>query len=313
MIPASVSSLMSARVRAGPRFGGLSLEGLSLEDLSPGGPLLGAPPVSVPPGFGVVPIPGVGVMLGEVPVPIPGVGVMPVPGLAPVPIPGAGAMKVPPPPPIPPPPIPGEGARAPPVPCARAVLALPAESIAAKTTTNFGCVMIALRFPAPAFFSHPRAIGFKATFTCSRPRCLSVSELGPGEIMSAKSDAPNSEQGGARPLGDNNPIVVAGNFVTDCCDDALMAGAASIADIDRLMDELQRARDFLQSEGERLRKTNASYANLAQTASASAKIIAESLGKWRDDQGNGSRNAMPRAHAPSLTPDQDADAQRKDH
>ena len=118
--------------------------------------------------------------------------------------------------------------------------------------------------------------------------------------MSAKSDAPNSEQGGARPLGDNNPIVVAGNFVTDCCDDALMAGAASIADIDRLMDELQRARDFLQSEGERLRKMNASYANLAQTASASAKIIAESLGKWRDDQGNGSRNAMLRAHAPSL-------------
>jgi hypothetical protein len=92
-----------------------------------------------------------------------------------------------------------------------------------------------------------------------------------------------------------------------------MAGAASIADIDRLMDELQRARDFLQSEGERLRKMNASYANLAQTASASAKIIAESLGKWRDNQGNGSRTAMPRAHAPSLTPDQDADAQRKDH
>jgi hypothetical protein len=106
---------------------------------------------------------------------------------------------------------------------------------------------------------------------------------------------------------------VAGNFVTDCCDDALMAGAASIADIDRLMDELQRARDFLQSEGERLRKMNASYANLAQTASASAKIIAESLGKWRDNQGNGSRTAMPHAHAPSLTPDQDADAQRKDH
>jgi hypothetical protein len=117
---------MSARVRAGPRLGGLSLEGLSLEglsleDLSPGGPLFGGPPVSVPAGFGVVPIPGVGVMLDGVPVPIPGVGVMPVPGLAPVPIPGVGAMKVPPPPPIPPPPIPGEGAREPPVPCARAV------------------------------------------------------------------------------------------------------------------------------------------------------------------------------------------------
>ena len=125
--------------------------------------------------------------------------------------------------------------------------------------------------------------------------------------MSARSNSPNSEQGGARPLGDDNPIVVAGNFVTDCCDDALMAGAASIADIDRLMDEVQRARDFLQSEGERLRKMNASYANLAQTTSASAKIIAESLGKWRDNQGNGSRAAMPHAHGLSLTPDQDVE------
>jgi hypothetical protein len=134
-----------------------------------------------------------------------------------------------------------------------------------------------------------------------------------GKIMSAKSDSPNYEQGSARAPVDDNPIVVAGNFVADCCDDALMAGAASIADIDRLMDELQRARDFLQSEGERLRKMTASYANLAQTASASAKIIAQSLGKWRDNQGNGGRAAMPGAHSPSLTPDQDADAQRKDH
>jgi hypothetical protein len=82
--------------------------------------------------------PGVGVMLGGVPVPIPGVGVMLVPGLGAiprVPIPGVGVM------PVPPPPIPGEGARTPPVPCARAVLALPTKSIAAKTTTNFGCVI----------------------------------------------------------------------------------------------------------------------------------------------------------------------------
>jgi hypothetical protein len=53
---------VSARVRAGPPLGGFS----------PGGPLLGGPPVSMPEGFGAVPIPGVGVILGEVLVPIPG-------------------------------------------------------------------------------------------------------------------------------------------------------------------------------------------------------------------------------------------------
>ena len=42
------------------------------------------------------------------------------------------------------------------------------------------------------------------------------------------------------------------------------------------------ARDYLQSEGERVRQANARYAKLAQTASASVKTIAGSLGKWRN-------------------------------
>ena len=107
--------------------------------------------MSVPEGFGVVPIPGVGVMLDGLPVPIPGVGVMPVPGIAPVPIPGVGAK------PVPPPPVPGVGAR--PVPCARAALALPAKSTAAKTTANFGCVMIALACVYSFALEGPRPFG----------------------------------------------------------------------------------------------------------------------------------------------------------
>jgi len=63
--------------------------------------------------------------------------------------------------------------------------------------------------------------------------------------------------------------------------DAIAAGAASIADIDRLMAELQAARDYLQAEGERVRRVNANYAHLAQTASASARVIVESISKWR--------------------------------
>ena len=86
--------------------------------------------------------------------------------------------------------------------------------------------------------------------------------------------------------------------------------AASIADIDRLMVELQTARDFLQSEAERVRRINARYAHLAQTASASVKVIADSLGRWRDtDNGNQQPPAMPRAVAPSLSPPHDPDAE----
>jgi hypothetical protein len=62
--------------------------------------------------------------------------------------------------------------------------------------------------------------------------------------------------------------------------DAIAAGAASIADIERLMAELQAARDYLQAEGERVRQINANYAHLAQTASASARVIVESIGRW---------------------------------
>jgi hypothetical protein len=67
-------------------------------------------------------------------------------------------------------------------------------------------------------------------------------------------------------------------------DDAVAAGATSIADIEKLMAELLVARDFLQAEGDRIRRINANYLHLAQTASASVKIIAETIGKWRSSE-----------------------------
>ncbi len=51
--------------------------------------------------------------------------------------------------------------------------------------------------------------------------------------------------------------------------DALAIGVTSIADIERLMEDLLAARDYLQSEGERVRQVNARYTHLAKTASAS--------------------------------------------
>jgi hypothetical protein len=98
--------------------------------------------------------------------------------------------------------------------------------------------------------------------------------------------------------------------VTVPSEDSLAAGAASIADIERLMAELLVARDYLQDEGERVRRVNAGYAHLAQTASASVKIIAESIGKWRvPQQGSVNQTAAANggAHAPGLSQSRDGE------
>ena len=63
--------------------------------------------------------------------------------------------------------------------------------------------------------------------------------------------------------------------------DIVALGETSIEEIDKLMEELRVARDYLRIEGERVRSINARYAHLTRTASASVKIIAESMGKWR--------------------------------
>ena len=78
------------------------------------------------------------------------------------------------------------------------------------------------------------------------------------------------------------------------------------------MEELQTARDYLHYEGERLRQMTARYAHLAQTASASVKVIAESLGKWHNaETASLEHPAMPRAHAPDLSPVDDGELLRE--
>jgi hypothetical protein len=56
--------------------------------------------------------------------------------------------------------------------------------------------------------------------------------------------------------------------------------AMSIAEIDRLMDELQLAKEFLQSERERVEQETIRYANLAQMASVTTKIILDAVSQW---------------------------------
>ncbi len=94
-----------------------------------------------------------------------------------------------------------------------------------------------------------------------------------------------------------NPRLAAADVIEDVLD----AGSSAIADIEKLIDELQTARNYLEAEGERVRRLSNRYAHLTQTASASVKIIAESLGKWRKtelDTVSHVHAAMPRSEAP---------------
>jgi hypothetical protein len=56
--------------------------------------------------------------------------------------------------------------------------------------------------------------------------------------------------------------------------------AGSIVEIEKVIGELQATRDFLRAEGERIHQETIRFAQLNQTASASVKIISESISEW---------------------------------
>ena len=57
-------------------------------------------------------------------------------------------------------------------------------------------------------------------------------------------------------------------------------GATSIAEIDWLMAEVREAKNYLQSEGERIEQETLRYANLTQLASVTAKIVLDAISQW---------------------------------
>ena len=58
--------------------------------------------------------------------------------------------------------------------------------------------------------------------------------------------------------------------------------ATSIAEIEKLISDLETVRNYLKAEGDRVQQEMARYAHLSDTASASVKIIAEHFGQWRE-------------------------------
>ena len=130
-----------------------------------------------------------------------------------------------------------------------------------------------------------------------------------------ESTAAKTIEGGIRALvRGNKPINDAAEPAPEPCDD-VVAGAMAIADIEKLIGELLVARDYLQAEGERVRQVNARYAHLAQTASASAKIIADSIGRWHNPEPEMATRlndaAMRLSPAPSLSPVDEGELQQE--
>ena len=73
-------------------------------------------------------------------------------------------------------------------------------------------------------------------------------------------------------------------------------GATSIAEIDRLLAELEEAKNYLQSEGKRIELEMARYTNLTQMTSLTAKVISDAVSQWhpaRNQQKSNTSKATP--------------------
>jgi hypothetical protein len=55
----------------------------------------------------------------------------------------------------------------------------------------------------------------------------------------------------------------------------------SLAEIERLITELEGLRDLLHSEGQRVQREISGYAQLSQAAMKSTRIISENVAQWK--------------------------------
>ena len=79
-------------------------------------------------------------------------------------------------------------------------------------------------------------------------------------------------------------------------------GATSTAEIERLIAELQEAKDNLQSERERIEREMVHYTNLTQMASTTAKIISDAVSRWHPAR-NPQKSNMSKATPASIEDD----------
>ena len=79
----------------------------------------------------------------------------------------------------------------------------------------------------------------------------------------------------AIPVGD--PVIENMNLLVQ------RVASASMEEIDRVTFELQSVRDMLRSDGERVSREVAGYANLCQASMTAMKVITDSLKRWKSE------------------------------
>src|SRR5262249_48781439 len=85
-------------------------------------------------------------------------------------------------------------------------------------------------------------------------------------------------------------------------------GATTIAEIDRLIAELQEAKSYLQSEGERIGQETVRYTNLAEMALFTTKIIFDAVSQWHP-----ASNQQNASEVTAASTEDDSGAFRKSH
>ena len=97
------------------------------------------------------------------------------------------------------------------------------------------------------------------------------------EILSGVRDRLTDSRAGSKPQPD-----VAGDVNQSIGALIDKVSATSIAEFEKLIRDLETARNYLKAEGDRIQQEMARYAHLSETASASIKIIAERFCQWRE-------------------------------
>ena len=83
------------------------------------------------------------------------------------------------------------------------------------------------------------------------------------------------------PLGVHAPSTPKTETDADIAPLIQKVGAISVAEIEKLIGELQETKDFLQSEADRIERETARYIKLTDSALASVRFIYDTLAGWR--------------------------------